>query len=689
MRSPKATRTALKKFPKGSEAYNYAYEEAMERVEGQITNSRDLAKQVLSWITCARRPLTTLELRHALGVEIGESKLDEENLPEVEDMISVCAGLVTVDEQSDIIRLVHYTTQEYFERTWTSWFPNAQADIAITCVTYLSFDTFETGFCPTVKDFATRLQLNPLYDYAARNWVHHTRLASTEVEQLIVGFLESGAKVSASSQAMMAFGIHPPYRWPILGVHLAAYLGLTEVVIALLKNGHDPDPKDNSNRTPLSWAVEGRHEAMVTLLVEEGAELESKDNDGGTPLSWAAKYGSEVIVKLLIEKGTDLESKDNNGRTPLSWAAEYGHEAVVKLLVEKGAELESKDNNGQTPLLWAAKYGSEAVVKLLVEKGAKLESKDNGGRAPLSWAAEYRREAEVKLLVEKGAELESKDNKGQTPLSWAAACGGEAVVKLLVERGAELESKDNKGQTPLSWAAVCGSEAVVKLLVERGAELESKDNKGQTPLSWAAEYGGEAVVKLLIEKGAELESNDSMGRTPLCWAAAKGYEAVVRLLLAKDGVNPDSKDEHSRTPLWYAAANEHEAVVRLLLAKGGVDLDSKDSSGWTPLSRAVKKGNPNVVKLLFEKYGKKGIAIREEDLAIATPPVAYQESRIFCDICISNIPDVDIHHHCRICDNGDFDICQECIVSGAFCLDYSHKLVRRIVREDSLVEVPD
>ena len=44
-------------------------------------------------------------------------KLDEENLPEIEDMVSVCAGLVTIDEESNIIRLVHYTTQEYFERT--------------------------------------------------------------------------------------------------------------------------------------------------------------------------------------------------------------------------------------------------------------------------------------------------------------------------------------------------------------------------------------------------------------------------------------------------------------------------------------------------------------------------------------------------------------------------------------------
>lgn len=82
----------------------------MERIEGQVTDQKDLAKQVLSWITYARRPLTTIELQHALAVEAGEAHLDEENLPQIEDMVSVCAGLVTVDDESGIIRLVHYTT---------------------------------------------------------------------------------------------------------------------------------------------------------------------------------------------------------------------------------------------------------------------------------------------------------------------------------------------------------------------------------------------------------------------------------------------------------------------------------------------------------------------------------------------------------------------------------------------------
>jgi hypothetical protein len=79
-RAPKAIRTTLQKLPTGSDAYDHAYKDAMERIGGQVKDQEELAKQVLSWITCAKRPLTTSELQHALAVEVGESALDEENL---------------------------------------------------------------------------------------------------------------------------------------------------------------------------------------------------------------------------------------------------------------------------------------------------------------------------------------------------------------------------------------------------------------------------------------------------------------------------------------------------------------------------------------------------------------------------------------------------------------------------------
>ncbi|KAF4630324.1 hypothetical protein G7Y89_g7821 [Cudoniella acicularis] len=87
-RSPKAIRTALTKLASGTDAYDQAYNEAMERIEGQLTDQKLLANQVLSWITCAKRPLSSIELQHALGVEVGESELDRDNLPQIEDMVS-------------------------------------------------------------------------------------------------------------------------------------------------------------------------------------------------------------------------------------------------------------------------------------------------------------------------------------------------------------------------------------------------------------------------------------------------------------------------------------------------------------------------------------------------------------------------------------------------------------------------
>ena len=378
--TPGAIRLALQNLPRGIKGLDTMYEQAMKRIDGQEEDFRELAKQVLSWVTHAKRPLTTVELQHALAVRDGAVELDEDFVPEVEDLVSVCAGLIIVDEQSDIIRWVHYTTQEYFERTWTLWVPHVQVSIASVCLSYLSFRTFETGFCPTDEEFEARLQLNPLYSYAARNWGHHACAALTKVEQLILDLLESEAKVSGSGQAMVAtrdyYGYSQRVPRQMTGEHLAAYFGLTGVITALLKNKHDPDVKDTYDQTPLLWAAIQGHEAVVKLLLEKGAELESKDNiNGRTPLSWAAIQGHEAVVKLLLEKGAQLESKDDFGQTPLSWAAENGHEAVVKLLLEKGAQLESKDDVGRTPLSSAAENGHKAVVKLLIEKGAQLESK--------------------------------------------------------------------------------------------------------------------------------------------------------------------------------------------------------------------------------------------------------------------------------------------------------------------------
>ncbi|KAL2008400.1 hypothetical protein VTN00DRAFT_8382 [Thermoascus crustaceus] len=200
--------------------------------------------------------------------------------------------------------------------------------------------------------------------------------------------------------------------------------------------------------------------------------------------------------------------------------------------------------------------------------------------------------------------------------------------------------------------------------------------------------GHETVVQLLLEKGVDADYKDKYGRTPFMWAAARQQVEVVELLLSKTTIDPNSKDKFGRTALLAAAIGGHVAVVKLLLTKNNIDSNIQDIFGRTPLLDAKRIGNLDVVRLLLNEYNKTGTPIHGEELYIKAHSWQHQ-GRIYCDICLVNIPDINTHHHCHICENGDFDICQKCIESGAFCLDHSHKLVKRVVKDGGLIEVPD
>ena len=82
------------------------YNEALERIRGQSGEDRQLAERVLSWITYAREPLSVGGLRHALATEQDTTLLNDDDLIDQEVLLSVCLGLVVIDDESSIIRLV-------------------------------------------------------------------------------------------------------------------------------------------------------------------------------------------------------------------------------------------------------------------------------------------------------------------------------------------------------------------------------------------------------------------------------------------------------------------------------------------------------------------------------------------------------------------------------------------------------
>jgi hypothetical protein len=66
-------------------------------------------------MTFACRPLKPLELCTALAMTLSDDKstIDPDYLPDVSLLMSLCARLVTVDEETNVVRPAHYTTQEH------------------------------------------------------------------------------------------------------------------------------------------------------------------------------------------------------------------------------------------------------------------------------------------------------------------------------------------------------------------------------------------------------------------------------------------------------------------------------------------------------------------------------------------------------------------------------------------------
>jgi hypothetical protein len=134
-------------------------------------NPKDLPSQaldVLKWTFLAKRPLTVIELRHALSVTIDFSKmqleydetLDWDNLPSEKSLIHWCLGLVTIDEKTSTVRLVHKSLHTYLTLLHEKGeiFPNGHSEIAYTCLEYMFFNDDKHEVDPSERIVTSRIK---------------------------------------------------------------------------------------------------------------------------------------------------------------------------------------------------------------------------------------------------------------------------------------------------------------------------------------------------------------------------------------------------------------------------------------------------------------------------------------------------------------------------------------------------
>lgn len=397
---------------------------------------------------------------------------------------------------------------------------------------YLSQAKFAAGSCEAEDQLEDRLRSNPLYEYAAKNWGRHIGNTRLPPPPEVVSFLTSRPKVEATCQVAMTVRRYEAtpldckgFAKNMSGMHVGAYVGARNIV---------------------EESLESRAAADVLNL---------RDSQGQTPLSWAAQGGHAAIVEpLLAEPRTDVNVRNSQGRTPPSLAAEHGHLQVARTLLDRGAKANLKDAYGMVPPWHAAKADYAGLVRLLLGLT----------------------ETEYLNLMPPQSMRGSRDRT--TAFSTAVKNGHTEVVKILLDQDIvdfrfwDFEESMSIRDFLSEFVVENGYEEMATHILDK-YELSFWDgfafSSEEKLLHWAVENGCVKMARRLLSHHAVDPNSDrgesrwhpKMTTLMLACNSRRSGECVVRMLLETKGIQPELRREDGQTVLSIAAAQGNGGIV--------------------------------------------------------------------------------------------------------------------------------
>ena len=608
------------------------------------------------------------EIQHMLSIRPDDKDPDLEALPRVDSLLSACCGLVVVEDESQIVRLVHYTTEEYFSRINLYRNPESHCAIAGTLITYLSFTTFasfplassdsgnpgpDRGRGESIASYRTLgevetnikdlLEKNILLQYAAQNWGNHAREAladfsaknfgvsttfhsiavdaqrgrvnsTWDLKQMIPNLLIKTSNISCAvavlfqAELFRYFNIASTYGLiNATGLQIAARFGIYYFVKEYLDRGENVDARDHERKTALHYAATNGHTEIVQLLLDAGSSIEARDGDGRTALQWSVAAGRSSVVRLLLQRGSQSRITDRVDLSPVMVAAEKGHEEILELLAEYEANQSERDESMGNALVYAAGIGQESIVRLLMRSGK-------------SWNI-------------------SKDSLADAIVK-AARSGELIIMKMLLEAGVAVNCFSREHYTPLGEAAGSGQAKASRLLLEAGADANKTDKYGDNPLHKAVRGGYTDIVALLLEAGADVNAPGQSKESPIVALAKRGYTreraAMVQQLL-ESGADPTGRDEDfGRTSLEWSILQGDEASVEILLKYDRPDPSRRNLMLLlTKIYHAVRSGSDEaIIDQLLSKVEIPRLQTTAELLLLYIPAEKGYEGvvRLFLDL---------------------------------------------------------
>lgn len=308
------------------------------------------------------------ELRQALAIDPLDKMFDADNYTSVKYILECCLGLVTVDEESSSIRLVHYSIQEYIGEHRQDLFPDAEFLTTESCLTFLSLGDFKGGKCNNLSMFDGMIHRHPFLLYAAQYWGHHAILLNEDAKDALNNQIITFAKLEWNSTLVeQAFHAKLWYKDPSHKVrHRGDWERWYEEIREL--------------QTPLHIASRWGLQKLVRELLSGGVNINARNSRGETALWWATRNGHVTIAEMLLDAHAEPNLPDSKyGETPLIVATALNHKELVQLLLDHKAECNTGDYFGETALYKAKVNENENILEMIREVGGTDYYADSDG----------------------------------------------------------------------------------------------------------------------------------------------------------------------------------------------------------------------------------------------------------------------------------------------------------------------
>ncbi|KAL4733879.1 ankyrin repeat-containing domain protein [Aspergillus similis] len=633
--SIKQLMTALKTLPQELDG---TYEDAMLRITELKASTREAVMRFLCWVVFAEQPLQERAIEHALAVSDGDTDMDDDNIIRARTLATKCAGLVQLDE-SDCLRLVHYSAENYFRQHRDRWFPAANVSIASSCLTYLQFDVFRSGACSGPSediDFENRLGKYPFLQYASINWGKHLRVTADDgLSARALALVTDAGCLATIAQALWYLEDQQQSNsWSSKNgsaVHLAAHFDL-DFLVKDLAHGYDPNTRDINGVTPLALAAQRNLMDVLITLSNAGASVNTPDNGGRSPLHWAIFNSLSDVVRFLLDQ-KDIDVNMPAARwsryTPLMLAAVYGHDDYVSmLLANPKIDVNYASPEGSTALILAARAGATGAARLLLaHPKIEIDHADSSGSTALTGAAENGYYDSVEALLDAGADTEvQQEGSNGTAIMRAIDYGHTFIVQLLVDRGANVHHKDVFDRGLLHSAAVNRRADILRILLKHDPTLDvnMQDVHGKTTLHDIARMGDLETVDVLLEAGGDPTIKDIHGRTPILVAHESHHPAILEMFRAARQRMKAEGHNHKlqRTPSGTTVGSEDYGVKRAdtgLSINGTLPLWSLVvSKQFTELKERLPESSPDEINQVEPDMGQAALhwAVGEADASI-------------------------------------------------------------------------